>query len=860
MSLALRQASRRLVVCAALSVALSTSLLAGSVVRAEAAPAAAGETVVGELVQAYADPEHLVEHADGHPGEEPATGEDPGLLSWVQPDDGDAVRVPTTDVDELPVGATVEVTVGRTVHDDASAEGLEPARDVLAAEVVAAPAPVPTAPATGPVNHPVTVVMVQPAGTTRTDKDATLDQVAAVVDGPVAEFWSEQSGGAVQFGVTARVDWITTSATCSQPVGIWQAAATAASWQGLPSEHLMVYVPQTATACSYGLGTVGRSVDAGGMVYVRDTLPSVIAHEFGHNMGLGHSSARQCDSSVDMGTCQVTPYHDWYDVMGISWEQMGSLASVHAARMGFLPSASVATADPAGGTYTLERLDLRQGAHPRALRVVDAQGAVYWLEYRAGSTGTGRDAWLSSSSANRIGLQSGLLVRREATGDSTSLLLDGSPSAAPNWGADRAAALPVGTLVPLADTRLGVTVQSVTATELTLVVRTGAPIPQAHAALGGNSGPLGAPTTAVSCAGDTYCTRQYERGTIVWSPATGARAVSGGIRGAWAGSGGLNGLLRYPTGDMVCGLSGGGCGQQFQGGVAYWSPATGTRVVSGGILGTWRSLGLERGALGYPVSEMGCGFVAGGCGQHFQGGAVYWSPATGARAVSGGIGGVWARLGWENGPLRYPSGDMVCGLSGGGCGQQFEGGVVYWSPATGTRVVSGGILGTWRSLGLERGPLGYPVSEMGCGFVAGGCGQHFQGGAVYWSPATGARAVSGGIGGVWAGLGWENGLLRYPSGDMVCGLSGGGCGQQFEGGVVYWSPATGAHAVSGGFLGTWTGQGRENGQLGYPTVAMACGSSSCRQGFQGGELLWSPETGVRYAAWPKGMGGGPVPG
>ena len=83
----------------------------------------AGETVVGELVQAWA--EHLDEaEATAHADE--------GPLSWVETESGDAVRVLTEDVADIPVGSTVEVTVGDEVADAASEEqGLEPALEVL---------------------------------------------------------------------------------------------------------------------------------------------------------------------------------------------------------------------------------------------------------------------------------------------------------------------------------------------------------------------------------------------------------------------------------------------------------------------------------------------------------------------------------------------------------------------------------------------------------------------------------------------------------------------------------------------------------------------------------------------------------
>ena len=80
---------------------------------------APGDTVVGELVQGYVDPspsavlETDEDHADS-------------LVSWIETDSGDAVRVPTADVEDIETGATVEVTLGAAVADEVTAADLAP--------------------------------------------------------------------------------------------------------------------------------------------------------------------------------------------------------------------------------------------------------------------------------------------------------------------------------------------------------------------------------------------------------------------------------------------------------------------------------------------------------------------------------------------------------------------------------------------------------------------------------------------------------------------------------------------------------------------------------------------------------------
>ncbi len=169
---------------------------------------------------------------------------------------------------------------------------------------------------------------------------------------------------------------------------------------------------------------------------------------------------------------------------------------------------------------------------------------------------------------------------------------------------------------------------------------------------------------------------------------------------------------------------------------------------------------------------------------------------------------------------------------------------MFWTPAAGAHAVWGGIGQVWVAMGQENGHLGHPVAAQVCGLRDGGCAQAFAGGSILWTPAAGAHAVWGGIGQVWVGTGQENGYLGYPVAAQVCGLRDGGCRQVFQAGSVYWSPATGARAVRGAIGAAWADRGRETGRLGYPAGDEACGRDSCTQSFQGGSVHWSSRLGV----------------
>jgi GH25 family lysozyme M1 (1,4-beta-N-acetylmuramidase) len=190
---------------------------------------------------------------------------------------------------------------------------------------------------------------------------------------------------------------------------------------------------------------------------------------------------------------------------------------------------------------------------------------------------------------------------------------------------------------------------------------------------------------------------------------------------------------------------------------------------------------------------------------------------------------------------------IICGLAGGGCYQIFEGGVIHWSPATGAHITDGAINTAWAAQGWENGGLGYPTSNEIGGLKDGGVYQNFQGGVIHWSPATGAHITRAAIDAAWAGLDWENGFLGYPTSNEIGGLKDGGVYQSFQGGVIYWSAGSGAHSNAGAIRTAYASQGWENGLLGYPTTNEYASGGGVAQDYQGGRITWSGTAGTAIA-------------
>ncbi|MDQ6650844.1 MAG: PQQ-binding-like beta-propeller repeat protein [Actinomycetota bacterium] len=239
--------------------------------------------------------------------------------------------------------------------------------------------------------------------------------------------------------------------------------------------------------------------------------------------------------------------------------------------------------------------------------------------------------------------------------------------------------------------------------------------------------------------------------------------------------------------------------------------------------------------------------VADGRGQDYQGGAIFWSPAQGAYEVHGALLAHYRALGGPAGLLGFPTTDETGTPDGVGRYNHFTGGSAYWTPNTGAHEVHGAIRDKWTSLGWETGVLGYPTTdETGTPDGVGRYNQ-FTGGSVYWTPGTGAHEVHGALRALWASLGWENGLLGYPVSDELTTPDGVGRANQFTAGWAYWTLGTGAHEVHGAIFAKWTSLGWERGFLGYPTSNEYGVPGGRRSDFQGGWIFWNSVTGSTTA-------------
>ncbi|MBT1001677.1 choice-of-anchor D domain-containing protein [Paenarthrobacter sp. DKR-5] len=299
--------------------------------------------------------------------------------------------------------------------------------------------------------------------------------------------------------------------------------------------------------------------------------------------------------------------------------------------------------------------------------------------------------------------------------------------------------------------------------------------------------------------------------------------------------------VEYPVGPGKC--------QDYTAGVICWSPTTGVHEVHGSIYARYKAAGGAGGSLGFPTTdEMG---TPDGIGRynHFAGSggaSIYWTSALRAHIVQGAIRAKWASLGWEAGPLGYPVTDETAAADGIGRYNHFSRNAsIYWTPTTGAHSVQGGIRTEWASLGWEEG-LGYPTTdETGTPDGVGRYNHFSRSASIYWTPATGAHAVKGAIRAKWASLGWEAGPLGYPLTDERTTPDGIGRYNHFSRNAsIYWTPTTGAHSVQGAIRTKWASLGWERSRLGYPVTDEYTIPAGRESDFRGGRITWNKRTGT----------------
>ena len=333
------------------------------------------------------------------------------------------------------------------------------------------------------------------------------------------------------------------------------------------------------------------------------------------------------------------------------------------------------------------------------------------------------------------------------------------------------------------------------------------------------------------------------------------------ITAVWKEAGGDTSELGPKQGETY--VAGEGFAHDFVHGKMFFTPATGPRTMTGAILDKYESLGGPAASdLGFPTINEARG-LAGPDSRVSTFSAsdkplIYWTADHGAFVVRGAINAAWDKLGSSGGALGVPIGDET--YDGELATQAFSGGKLSWNRLTKAFItvpptLAGQLTGlpvpvdpaaeinmAWRAAGGAAGPLGAKQGDP-APVGTGGLAQNFIGGKVFFSPATGANAVETDILTKYEAVGGPGGNLGFPIANETDGsLKPASRVSEFSAGdkpVIFWTPEHGAFVVRGAIRAAWGKLLGATGQLGTPLGDQVVGKDDVTQKFTGGQIAWN---------------------
>ncbi len=233
------------------------------------------------------------------------------------------------------------------------------------------------------------------------EQPLTVEQARALVFGQVSDFFYENSYQKTTLAGDVH-DWLTlpVSNTVCDLYAAGNAADQAATAAGIDlSSYTRIVYLFTQTPCNVsGMATVG-GLPSRSYINGQFTADN-IAHEMGHNFGLYHAHALDCQGETLGNTCSNIEYGDSYDTMGNP--DFGHFNAFQKSRLGWVGqsvSSPVTTVTADGsyvmGVYESANSEVKAVKIPRGINPLTGNQTWFYVEYRQA---VGFDSFLSKRS------------------------------------------------------------------------------------------------------------------------------------------------------------------------------------------------------------------------------------------------------------------------------------------------------------------------------------------------------------------------------------------------------------------------------------------------------------------------------